>query len=74
MKIIGLIANLTKDPSGIKTRRIVEIARSLDIGYKCTGVHDIIKVGEPIPEQHISFGYNCFGGGYYSSICQGACG
>ncbi|HHZ13019.1 MAG: NAD(+)/NADH kinase [Caldicoprobacterales bacterium] len=54
MKIIGLIANLTKDPSGIKTRRIVEIARSLDMRVQVIpGVHDIIKVGEPTPEQQL---------------------
>ena len=50
MKFIGLIANLTKDPCGTKTRRIVEIARSLDLRVQVTPeVYDVIEAGESTP-------------------------
>jgi len=50
LKFIGLIANLTKDPCGTKTRRIVEIARSLDLRVQVTPeVYDVIEAGESTP-------------------------
>ncbi|HZJ56764.1 MAG TPA: NAD(+)/NADH kinase [Clostridia bacterium] len=54
MKTIGLIANLSKDPCGAKTREIVEIAHSQNMKVQVIPeVYDAIKRGEPTSETEL---------------------